>query len=325
MPVDATPETGPQSGPQSGPPRDAPGTAADPVSPPADPAPPADPPRTLARHDAGALAAAITRAWRPYRWRGYVLGLVVGILAGGILGPLVTVSLAFAFGLAGVTIDPLTPWAEIVWSGVFAVTFAAAGAWAVARWLPRDFRAATETYLWLAVRAEAHWHELFGDVAVPRSRSAMRSFVAATPETPETAGERFGIWMALGDLISARRVIEQMPVDTGSARHARANAVWLVDLASGSAGDLVSLRSTAAELDDPDERLEAEVEVAVNAARVEVAAGRDWKPPLLAVREPLGPEPTAILWRHVWPPAFRGMFVAAVIGVAAFWFFLPAS
>ena len=151
MPVDATPETGTQPGP----PRDA------------------RPVRSVGRppirrgavagHDAGALAAAITRAWRPYRWRGYVLGLVVGILAGGILGPLVTVSLAFALGLAGVTIDPLTPWAEIVWSGVFAVTFAAAGAWAVARWLPRDFKAATETYLWLAVRAEAHWHELFGD------------------------------------------------------------------------------------------------------------------------------------------------------------------
>ena len=170
-----------------------------------------------------ALAAAITRAWRPYRWRGYILGLVLGILAGGILGPLLTVFLAIVVGLAGVTIDPLTPWAEIVWSGVFALTFAAAGAWAVARWLSDDFQAAIETYLWLAVRAEAHWHELFGDAAVPRSRSAMRAFITATPETPETAGERFGIWLALGDLDSARRVVEQMPDDTGSARYARAS------------------------------------------------------------------------------------------------------
>ena len=320
MLVDATPETGTQPGSPRDPAAD---PAADPYGGRADP--PAAPPRIRAGHDAGALAGAITRAWRPYRWRGYVLGLVVGILAGGILGPVVTVSLAFALGLAGVTIDPLTPWAEIVWSGVFAVTFAAAGAWAVARWLPRDFKAATETYLWLAVRAEAHWHELFGDAAVPRSRSAMRAFIAATPETPETAGERFGIWMALGDLASARRVIEQMPEDTGSARHARASATWLVDLAAGSPGDLAALRSTAAALDDPDERLEADVEVAVDAARVEVAAGRDWKPPLVAIRERLGPEPTEILWRHTWRPAFRGMFVAAVIGVAAFWFFLPAS
>ena len=250
---------------------------------------------------------------------------MLGILAGGILGPLLTVSLAIVVGLAGVTIDPLTPWAEIVWSGVFALTFAAAGAWAVARWLPHDFQAATETYLWLAVRAEAHWHELFGDAAVPRSRSAMRAFIAATPETPETAGERFGIWMALGDLDAARRVVEQMPDDTGSARHARASAVWLVDFAAGSPADLAALRATGAALDDADERLEAEVEVAVDAARIEVAAGRDWKPPLLAVRERLGPEPTAILWRHAWPPAFRGMFAAAVVGAAAFWFFLPPS
>jgi hypothetical protein len=117
-------------------------------------------------------------------------------------------------------------------------------------------------------------------------------------------GERFGIWMALGDLASARRVIEQMPEDTGSARHARASASWLVDLAAGSPADLAALRSTAAALDDPGERLEAEVEVAVDAARVEVAAGRDWKPPLVAVRERLGPEPTEILWRHAWPPRF---------------------
>ena len=315
MPVDATPETGAHPGP----PRDPPGPDSRPT------APPVDPPRSLAGHQAGALAGAISRAWRPYRWRGYVLGLVVGILAGGIIGPLLTVSLAFVVALAGVTIDPVTPWAEIVWSGVFALTFAAAGAWAVARWLPHDFQAATETYLWLAVRAEAHWHELFGDVAVPRSRSAMRAFIAATPEAPETAGERFGIWMALGDLDAARRVVAQMPGDTGSARHARASAAWLVDFAAGSAADLAALRATAAALDDADERLEAEVEVAVDAARVEVAARRDWKPPLLAVRVRLGPEPTAILWRHTWPSAFRGMFVAAVIGAASFWFFLPPS
>ena len=63
----------------------------------------------------------------------------------------------------------------------------------------------------------------------------------------------------------------------------------------------------------------------MDAARVEVAARRDWKPPLLAIRERLGPEPTTILWRHAWAPAFRGMFVAAVVGAAAFWFFLPPS
>ena len=63
----------------------------------------------------------------------------------------------------------------------------------------------------------------------------------------------------------------------------------------------------------------------MDAARVEVAAGRDWKPPLLAIRERLGPEPTRSSGGTPGAPAFRGMFVAAVIGVAAFWFFLPAS
>ena len=273
------------------------------------------------RRGANALADVITRDWRPYRWRGYALGLVAGILVGGILGPLVTVVVWFVLALASLTLDQPLPWAEVVWSAVFALTFAACGAWAVARWLPRRFRAATESYLWLAVRAERHWREVFGDRGVPRSMSAMRSFIEAAPETPETAGERFGIWMALGDLESTRRVIAQMPADTHLERHARAAATWLAAFVEGSDGDLTALRASAAGIDDPDDRLEAEVEIAVDTARVELASGRDWKPPLVAIRDALGGEPASILWQHAWRPAFRGMLAAAVVGVASFWFF----
>ena len=152
----------------------------------------------------------------------------------------------------------------------------------------------------------------------------MRAFIAATPETPRrpVSASASG-WRSGPELRAARDRADAGGY--GSARHARASATWLVDLAAGSPGDLAALRSTAAALDDPDERLEADVEVAVDAARVEVAAGRDWKPPLVAIRGVSAPNQTEILWRHTWRPAFRGMFVAAVIGVAAFWFFLPAS
>ena len=118
-----------------------------------------------------ALADAISREWRPYRLRAYVVGVVAGILVGGIPTAIATTLVVFALSLAGLTIDPTVPWDELIWSAAFAVAFAAVGAWAVVRWLPPDFRAATETYIWLASEAEKHWREQFGSLfPVPRQR-----------------------------------------------------------------------------------------------------------------------------------------------------------
>jgi len=269
-----------------------------------------------------ALAHAITRAWRPYRWRAYLFGAVVGVLIAGIPTAVATTILALILEGAGVSLDPGFPWAELIWSGVFVLAFAAAGAWALARWLPRTFKAATETYLWLATRAEAHWHALFGDLPVPRTSPAMRLFVDGTPETPETAGERFGILMALGELDAARRVIGQMPESSPRERHMRSTAGWLVDFIDAKDGPLEPLWMSAATIDDPAERLEAEVELAVSEARIALATGRDWMTPLAAVRERLGREPARILWQFAWRPAFRLILSAAVIGVGAYWLFI---
>ena len=100
----------------------------------------------------GALADAMTRGWRPYRWRGYAVGVVAGLALGGIVAPILTTSVALGLALAGITVDPRVPWAEVVWSVTFVVTFAAVGAWAVARWLPAAFRDALESYVWIARR-----------------------------------------------------------------------------------------------------------------------------------------------------------------------------
>ena len=232
------------------------------------------------RRRPGALADAMTRGWRPYRWRGYAVGVVAGIALGGIVAPILTTSVVIGLALAGITVDPRVPWAEVVWSVTFVVTFAAVGAWAVARWLPAAFRDALESYVWIARRAETQWRHAFGDRPVPRSQSALRDFVEATPETAETAGERVAAWLALGDVDAARRCVSQMTTDTPTARYARDGSAWLVEFVGGSTGDLVPLREGAAEIEDPDDRLAAEVELAANTARIELAAGRDWRPPL---------------------------------------------
>lgn len=271
------------------------------------------------RRQPGALAAAITHDWRPYRWRGYVVGVLAGILVGGVVAPILTTTIGFGLAAANVAIDRRLPWAEVAWSVAFVVVYAAVGAWAVVRWLPSTFRDGLEAYVWLAVQAEEQWRRGLGDAPVPRSSAALRAFVTATAETPETAGERVAAWLTLGDLDAARRAVGQMPDETAAARYARDGSAWLVEFVGGSTGDLVPLRARAAEIDDSALRLEAEVELAANVARVEVAAGRDWRPPLAAVRGRLGAEPSDFVWRLAWPPTFRGMLAAGSIGVAAWW------
>jgi hypothetical protein len=275
----------------------------------------------VVRNDPGDLAVALTRGWRPYRWRAYFVGLFVGIIVGGICAPIATTTVALVLGLGDIAIDPRLPWPEVIWSATFVVTFAAVGAWAATRWLPTDFRAAFESYAWLSARADDRWRRVFGDRPVPRSVRGMRDFLTDTPETPETAGERFAAWLVLGDLAAARRVVAQMPAVTPLERETRVVATWLVDFVGGTIGDLGPVRASVVEIEDPADRLEAEVDIAANLARIEVAAGRDWKPPLAAVRDQLGLEPVAKLWQDGWRSTFRSLLVTAAIGVAAFWTF----
>jgi hypothetical protein len=271
--------------------------------------------------EAAALADAISRAWQPYRWRAYVAGIVVGILIGGVPAAIATTMLALIVALAGIEIDPMLPWAEILWTAAFVLAFAASGAWALARWLPQPFKAATETYLWLADQAETHWREQFG-VPVPRTPASMRAFLAATPATSETAGERYGIYMGLGDLTGARREIEAMPAATPVERHQVAAATWLADLAAGGDPSLEPLRAAAEAITDPAERREADVEVALSESRLALAQGRDWMAPAAAIRDRLGSEPDPLMWRLAGVPAFRSMLAAGTVGVAAYWLIL---
>jgi hypothetical protein len=271
------------------------------------------------RHPA-ALSNAISRRWRPYRFRAYGLGAVAGFLVGGVVAPIATTLVAIVLALAASLPSPTVPWAEVVWTVVFVIVFARVGSWAIARWLPRDFRAATETYLWLAMRAEAHWRIQLG-VPIPRTAAAQRTFLDATPVVPATAGEIGSIWLALGDLDTARKVFAQMPELTPAERQDKTAATWLVDFMGGEGGDLGALESSLGQVADDNDRLERHVELAVDAARVAVAHRGDWVTPLAAVREPLGEEPAQLMWRFAAEPAFRTMLALGAIGVAAFWVF----
>jgi len=271
------------------------------------------------RHPA-ALSNAISRRWRPYRFRAYILGALAGFLVGGIVAPIGTTLVAFVLALAASLPAPTAPWAEVVWTVVFVIVFARVGSWAIARWLPRDFRAATESYLWLAMLAEAHWRTQLGAI-VPRTAAAQRAFLDATRVTPATASELGSIWLALGDLDTALKVYSQMPESTPFERHDRAAAVWLVDFMGGDDGDLASLEAALGPAGEDEGWLERHVELAVDRSRVALAHRGDWVAPMAAVRHQLGDEPSELMWRFAAQPAFRTMLVLGAIGVTAFWVF----
>jgi hypothetical protein len=270
------------------------------------------------RRDPGALALAITARWRRYRLRAYLFGFVVGII-GTIPVVIATAVLAIGLSVLGVVVP--FPWDELIWTIAFLLLFAVSGAWAVARWLPRPFRAALESYVWLATRAEAHWAEVIDTTPVPRKPEAQRAFLDSVTVTPALAGEIATIWLALGDVDTARRVMAAMPGTSDLERHQKAETAWLIDFVEGTDRPLDALEASAAALADETDRLEAVVGVAVDAARVALVRGTDWIGPMAAVRSRLGSEPSNVLWRFAFEPALRTMLLYGGIGVAAYWVF----
>ncbi len=284
----------------------------------ADPASAPSPPVASERH-VGAVALAITEAWHRYRRRAYVIGLAAGIVAGGVVAPLVTTSLLLVLVVTRVRVNEgLAPWDVLAWLLTFVVTFAAVGALAVHRVLPARLRAAIEAYMWLADRTEAAWRRAMGPVRVPRTEKATRAVLAATPETPETAGERYGLWMSLGELDRAESALQGTPEVTPGGSYDRASAQWLLAFARGEAGSPDVLVPLVDAIEAPEEQAAARVELATHRARVAVAEGGDWIAPLAEVRPLLADAPNDTIRRHVTWPMFRRLVVVGLIGVGVF-------
>ena len=281
----------------------------------------APPPIPTSRHPA-AVAAAIFHAWTPFRWRGYAAGFFAGVVGGGIVAPVVTTTLTLVAALLGVIVEGQFPWAEFTWTLVFAIVSPLAGALAYAQWQPRDLRDAAQTYLWLAQAAETRWRAATGLPTVPRDEAGMREFLRTVAPTPENAGERFGIWITLLDVEQARSAIAEMPDGSAYERFGHASAAWLAAFVAEGAAPPASfeeLEVLASQIEDPGDRREARVTVALQRARAAVAAGGDWRAPLAAVRSELAREPDPVYARVVWRPAFRQLLIACLIGIFVYW------
>lgn len=283
-------------------------------------APPPPPPVVPPERHVAALANAIGNGWRPYRWRAYGAAALGGLIAGGVVAPVVTTSLILVLATLSVPSELLTLRIdELLWYVVFAATFGAIAATAFVLAMPRELRAAAETYVWLATRAERNWRRDVGRVRVPRKERQVRAFLATAPERPETAAQRFGGWIAVGDLARAEAAIDQIPNATDDDRYTRASARWLLDFVRGGTEPPDVLEPLAAAIDDPDEQIEARVDIAAKRARFALAQGGDWRAPLADVRPALANAPVEPFRRRVWWPIARTLALSALGGFTICW------
>lgn len=164
------------------------------------------------------------------------------------------------------------------------------------RAMPPRSRRAFEAFSWLGEWELARAQATVG--GLPTSPDAAVAWLAAHPESTITDLDelpiRIEILLLAGRFDDARAALERLPLLTTWDRFERAALADLVDWRSGGEGDLGAMDAAAQEIhpQDGDERLRADVTIAVARVRRRMADGRaaagDAAEPLLEVRTALG-------------------------------------
>jgi hypothetical protein len=187
--------------------------------------------------------------------------------------------------------------------------------------MPRPAREAFEAFSWLGewelgqVRALTH-------EGVPTNEFAARRWLRLFPERPELRWIRVEMLTFVKRYDEAKAVAERMPATTPPERFDRAVALDFADWFAGGDGDLPGLEAAAAELVPPDgdERLRAEVVIAVARVRRNIAAGEDAihaGAPLREVRQRLGPRANGQVGRALRVRIIRPLLILGALLAAA--------
>ena len=175
---------------------------------------------------------------------------------------------------------------------ILVVVGAVLGAEAYIRAMPRPAREAFEAFSWLGewelAQVRALTHE-----GVPTNEFAARRWLRLFPERPELRWIRVEMLTFVKRFDDARAVAERMPESTPSERFDRIVALDFADWFGGGEGNLPGIEAAAAELlpVDGDERLRADVVIAIAQVRRRMAAGEhpiSAGTPLREVRRRLG-------------------------------------
>ena len=159
---------------------------------------------------------------------------------------------------------------------ILVVVSSVLGAEAYIRAMPTPARRAFEAFSWLGEWEIAQVRLATGG-GVPTNVLDARRWLRTHPEAPETRWFRVEMLTFVRQHEEARAVAERMPSATPQERFDRAVTLDFVDWFSGGEGDLAGIEAAAKDLlpVDGDDRLRAEVIVAIARVRRRMAAGED--------------------------------------------------
>jgi hypothetical protein len=245
----------------------------------------------------------------------------------GMVGPfgLPELSMLVAFVLTWIVVPFLLPrdahW--LIQITVPSLVAAVVAAEAYIRSMPPRSRRAFEAFSWLGEWELARAQELSGR-PVPTSPEEARRWLAERPERVDRLDEaalRVEVLVLAGEIDDARSLVERMHARTatGWERFEVAALRDLVDWRSGGEGDLPGMAAAAEAIQpiDSDDRLRADVTVAVARVRRRMADGRstpgDAAEPLVEVRERLGDRAKGQVGRALRRRIVPLLFVLSVV------------
>ena len=163
--------------------------------------------------------------------------------------------------------------------------------------LPRGPRAALATHLWLGAREfERALGSRHAARSFPTTPDDMEAWLRSHPETDATRGLHVEMHLMREDLAAASAAIGRLTQDTAAQRFERALLAAMVEYQSTGIADVREARDALQSIDDPRERSEATVALAVFESRRQLPDG-DWRDPLLRARPSIPETDTAILVR----------------------------
>ncbi len=186
------------------------------------------------------------------------------------------------------------------------------------RAFPTRSRRALEAFSWFGEWELARARAVTGG-SIPTSRAGAVRWLADRPERTEEAAYRVESLLVVGRVDDARSLLARLPATTPRERFEYVALHDLVEWRAGGDGDLAALEAAAdaIPLPDEDDRLRAEVVVAVAKVRRRMADGipaTDAIQPFLDVRERLGERADGQVGR-----AFRRKLIPVLL-VASFAF-----
>lgn len=192
------------------------------------------------------------------------------------------------------------------------------GTEAYVRGLPTLSRRAFEAFSWLGEWELARVRELTGGGVTPTKEGA-EAWLAAHPERPEQLPIRIEVLAYAERFDEARDALARLTTATPWERFEVAALRDLVDWRAGGVGDLAAMEEAAADIRPPDsdDRLRAEVTIAVARVRRRMADGRaepgDAAQPLIDVRARLGRRADGQIGRALRPRILPGLLLVATL------------